>query len=518
MRVLACPCATLWAAAHTKPSAATTTLVSSTASTAQVLSLQCGQPAPPDICDHHHHPRGFSLPRVLELGHLDRDDPAEKELDLPAYRNLIQRSSDAKSALKLYWRARQQFLGVESTGIPPDGSDRGLAPPPPAETWNSIEEMGVAVLELCLAALASGLAGGENRYVLEKLFLKMQYARLPISKFQCRRLLLQCGGAANDHVLLRALYAFMRRRRMLTTALCNHSIQALGEHGKWWAALEIFETMAEAGCPPNDLTRKLIREQFSFLLRAAKRKKNSWRWSLMLLGKMEDKGLEPGKEAWDVAMVACARAGRSKETLELFARMIRAGHAPDARSFGSLLSSIEKGRLVSIRDMELVLESMRRSGVRPIESIYTTLIAAHGKAGGGAAAAIPRIVEEMQSQGVAMGLASYNAIITVCARGGDAAGAVEWMRRLEAAGIEPNSITYNKLVEALAAGNRWREAMAAYVAMVESDRLEPSPWAYDALARVCRANSIPIDHRVVGWRPRQLIQHRLEEEEIHQEP
>ncbi|XP_024535131.1 uncharacterized protein LOC112347832 [Selaginella moellendorffii] len=142
--------------------------------------------------------------------------------------DLIQRSSDAKSALKLYWRAHQQFLGVESTGIPPDGSDRELAPPPPgdrlAETWNSIEEMGVAVLELCLAALASGLAGGKNRYVLEKLFLKMQYARLPISKFQCRRLLLQCGGTANDHVLLRALYAFMHCRRMLTTALCNHSI------------------------------------------------------------------------------------------------------------------------------------------------------------------------------------------------------------------------------------------------------------------------------------------------------
>ncbi|EFJ38053.1 hypothetical protein SELMODRAFT_402833 [Selaginella moellendorffii] len=107
--------------------------------------------------------------------------------------------------------------------------------------------------------------------------------------------------------------------------------------------------------------------------------------------------------------------------------------------------------LVSIRDMELV-ESMRRGGVRPIELIYTTLIAAHGKASGGTAAAIPRIVEEMRLQGVAMGLASYNAIITVCARRSDAAGVVEWMRRLEAAGIEPNSITYNKLVEALVAG------------------------------------------------------------------
>lgn len=51
----------------------------------------------------------------------------------------------------------------------------------------------------------------------------------------------------------------------------------------------------------------------------------------------------------------------------------------------------------------------------------------------------------MQRDGMLPSVVTFNAMITACARGSDGHGAVKWLQQMEAACVEPDSISYSQV-------------------------------------------------------------------------
>ncbi|CAI5511970.1 unnamed protein product [Closterium sp. Naga37s-1] len=230
---------------------------------------------------------------------------------------------------------------------------------------------------------------------------------------------------------IRTLFAAMRSHGFVPGLdTCHQVIGALGRAKKWWAALEVFESMKAQGPAPTPATERLIRGHFNILLTAA-RKRGLWKWSVSLLSKMESAGLPPDAYAWRTALVTCAKANETASAIKVFEDMVETGVRADAVAYGALLSALEKGDL--LEPAEAVWGHMRKMGVEPNRQAYTTMIM------------------EVSSA------------------------------------TPPNATTYQQAAIALADASHW-EAALSLIPRARSRGIEPTPLMFEVVQRSCAAN------------------------------
>jgi pentatricopeptide repeat protein len=271
-----------------------------------------------------------------------------------------------------------------------------------------------------------------------------------------------CGSPRKTDAAMVAKHVLSRRRSQASgarfprppdAALLNRVMKLMGSAKKWWAALEVFETMKREGPEPDAESAAIIRSHFNSLL-AASRSRGTSGWSVQLLQKMEEHGFTPDRFAWDTSLVACARRVDPKSAVAILQKMVEKGHQPNVLSYGALLSTLEKARLTE--KAELVWEHMRASKVEPNIVAYTVMISVFG--GARKMPELDRLLLEMRESGATFTLVTYNTLITVYAQAGDARRAHRWMLELIAAGFTPDSVSYGQLIKGL---RRWgSEALA----------------------------------------------------------
>ena len=83
--------------------------------------------------------------------------------------------------------------------------------------------------------------------------------------------------------------------------------------------------------------------------------------------------------SYNMALVACGRAGRAAEAVDVFARMLSAGMRPSLSTYTALMSLF--CRAGALREAAFVLEGMQAAGLQPNTITYSSLINGCEKAG-----------------------------------------------------------------------------------------------------------------------------------------
>eukprot|EP00887_Chlorella_sp_A99_P005379 scaffold1.g5379.t1 len=236
--------------------------------------------------------------------------------------------------------------------------------------------------------------------------------------------------------------------------------------GKWEQAVAWVDEMRAAGPEPNRAGR--------------------WDHSLRVFREMEEAGVEPDVVAHNAAITAHARGDDWEKAWAAFAVMRQAGLQPSTVSYNALLNACERCGQPD-RALEVFGRMERDPGVRPNAVTYNTLISSLGKAGRCQHAL--ELYARMQHEGVPDDVWTLTALITAAERagGGTAGGAskelrgggaaaasgagggwqaaLDWFRRFQRRGIQPNAVAYNRLISVLGAGGQWQLALAAFEAM-----------------------------------------------------
>jgi pentatricopeptide repeat domain-containing protein 1 len=95
-----------------------------------------------------------------------------------------------------------------------------------------------------------------------------------------------------------------------------------------------------------------------------------------------------------------------------------------------------------------------------------------------------RVFKDMRAAGVLPNTVTYNTLITACANGRQWQEALRVFKDMRAAGVLPNTITYNTLITACANGGQWREAVRVFKDMRAAGVL-PNTITYSTLITAC---------------------------------
>jgi pentatricopeptide repeat protein len=149
-----------------------------------------------------------------------------------------------------------------------------------------------------------------------------------------------------------------------------------------------------------------------------------------------------------------ARDGGAK-CEEVMARMRKEGVEPDVTSWTTLMNAHVNARDGGAK-CEEVMARMRKEGVEPNVTSWTTLMNAHVNARDGGAKC-EEVMARMRKEGVEPDVTSWTSLIQSYKVVSDGDGSLVAFRNMLAAGIRPNSFTLSSLFSALScglAGNR----------------------------------------------------------------
>ena len=370
-------------------------------------------------------------------------------------------ASDVASALQTYRSAKDMLVKAGMT--------------------DAIEELREEVASFHAGMVSVAVLADKGPDYVIRLLEMADASGLDFSPRHYDDILWDCGSRKMDYRI--AKYVLARRRKCnlpLDVRICNHVMKFMGKWKKWWAALEVFETMGRDGPQPDAESYSIIRSHFNILLAASKTRGTS-SWNVQLLEKMEAHGIEPDRFAWDTSLVACATRVDPKSAVFILQKMIVKGHQPNVLSYGALLSTLEKSGLTE--KAELVWEHMKTSKVKPNINAYTIMISVYGAAQ--KHEELDRLLDEMRDSDVKFTLITYNTLITVCAKAGDAKGAQRWMHQLIADGFNPDSTSYSQLIIALCQGGQEELARSMYIkaGLLE---LSLSKGAHESMNDICK--------------------------------
>ncbi|KAJ4826269.1 hypothetical protein Tsubulata_018665 [Turnera subulata] len=333
-------------------------------------------------------------------------------------------------------------------------------------------------IRICYLVMRRWLTKNENTGTkVLKLLSHMDKARVHFRRTEYERLIWACTREQH-YFVAKELYARIREKHVgISLSVCNHLIWLMGKAKKWWAALEIYEDLLDKGPKPNNLSCELILSYFNYLLDAAK-KRGIWKFGIRLLDRMQEKGLKPGIEGWNAALIACSRASEPSAALDVFRRMLEQGKKPTNISYRALLCALEKGQLYD--EAVRVWEHMLKVGVGIDKYSYTIMASVFS--GMGKFREVDAIIQEMTSSGTVPDVVTYNAIISACARKNMSSAAYEWFHRMRVQSISPDNITYEMLIEGLAKDGKSRLAYELYL-RARDEGLVLASKAYDAVVR-----------------------------------
>jgi pentatricopeptide repeat protein len=170
---------------------------------------------------------------------------------------------------------------------------------------------------------------------------------------------------------------------------------------------------------------------------------------------LKSKGIKPNVVLMSSIINSCGKHGRLDRGFQLYKTMAESAEPrdwPNSVTCSSLIDASLKNN--EIDKAFTVLREMRARDVPLTEVTYTSIISELTKLNGlGRLEEVPWLEGEptprgMRAAGVAVGVVTYNALISAFASNGDIKKAIDALLAMQADRIQPNIISYNMLIKA----------------------------------------------------------------------
>ncbi|XP_010028839.2 pentatricopeptide repeat-containing protein At2g17140 [Eucalyptus grandis] len=229
-------------------------------------------------------------------------------------------------------------------------------------------------------------------------------------------------------------------------------VKLLARSGLPAAAVSHFKSLRSRF--PDDPPPGLV---YNLLIRACLRE-NRVDDVLWLYRDMVVAGLSPETYTFNLLIDVLCEAGRLSDARNLFEKMPKRGCMPNEYSFGILVRGYCRARLTG-QGLEL-LNEMKSSGIAPNNVVYNTLISSLCREGMTDEA--EKLVERMRGDGLSPDIVTFNSRISALCAAGKVLEASRIFRDMltdQELGLpEPNTVTYNLMLQGFCKEGMWEEA------------------------------------------------------------
>ncbi|CBJ32428.1 conserved unknown protein [Ectocarpus siliculosus] len=238
-------------------------------------------------------------------------------------------------------------------------------------------------------------------------------------------------------------------------------------------ALGLVQMMRSEGLAPTAIT-------YNVLLRLCGLG-GCWATGLELMGMMEDEGITPNPYHYNSMFMALERGERWREAAELFRKMRACGTRPNALTYAPLIGVMDR---CNKQDMAgAVLKEMLRESPRDSTREYNLLLNACAKARKWEHAQL--VFEDMKKKaGVKPDNVTYNTVINALGRCGRVKEATVHLHAMKEQGLSPDVVTFGTLIHACAQSAKREPALALFAELV-SRGLKPNLEAYKGCIVSC---------------------------------
>lgn len=254
----------------------------------------------------------------------------------------------------------------------------------------------------------------------------------------------------------------------------NSMITAFGKAGQLEGAEEWHTKLQEAGLRPDAVT-------YTILAKACigqQRISDAERWFSMAA----ERGVV-GVPLYNCMIEAYGEARQPDKATNMFGQLQRSSSAPpEVSSWNALLRAYALQGTRSRQQVGVTLSAMRRAGVQPDATTYTTII--KGFASTGAADQAERWFKEMIEAAVDPNIVTYTALAEAWAKQHREDKADALLADMTSRSVEPNQVFFNVLIRIYDGFRNAPSAEAAFRQMV-GKRLVPDLVTYTAVAKVC---------------------------------
>jgi len=218
-------------------------------------------------------------------------------------------------------------------------------------------------------------------------------------------------------------------------------------------AEELLRSMKEGGVPVTAHSYEMIAAGFA--------RRGRWRDASRVLLTMEEACSEnPSLNVYQTVLASLARARQPREMDALLTSMRRRGVRPAVSTYNSLLKICASDRVPRWREaLSLLSQCQREPGVDPDIITYTTAMRACAR--GGRAGKAMELFGAARDMGLKLDVYIYTTAMDACAKGGGTRWkkALSLMDEMRDEGIEPNEVTYGVAVMACGNGGKWERAL-----------------------------------------------------------
>lgn len=187
------------------------------------------------------------------------------------------------------------------------------------------------------------------------------------------------------------------------------------------------------------------------------KKRNSWQNALALLDEMKNRGIEPNKVSFSVAVTACGNAGRWQRALELLDEMRALGLRINTITYNSAITALSKASRAAAKQ--------HRAIDRPnADKLWQQT---------------QELLKCMEDDGVRRDSFTYSAAMGACGMAGRWREAMGLIKTMKGDGIQPNKQVYTSAITACAKSRQWEPALALFNDLKEES--QPDVISYNAL-------------------------------------
>ncbi|KAK8951762.1 Pentatricopeptide repeat-containing protein [Platanthera zijinensis] len=195
---------------------------------------------------------------------------------------------------------------------------------------------------------------------------------------------------------------------------------------------------------------------------------------------MRGAGIAPNVYTYTAVVDAMCRAGQIPRAQELLCQMLSSGCAPNAATFNCFMRShVRSGRTEQVLQVH---NQMRQLGCEPDSITYNFLIEAHCSKGQKNLDAALKVLNSMILKGkeCAPDANSFNHILKCVLNLGDVKAAHRLYERMREIGCQPNTITYNILLQ-LFSKDKTMDMVLKMKTEMEKEGVEPNVNTYGVL-------------------------------------
>lgn len=191
-------------------------------------------------------------------------------------------------------------------------------------------------------------------------------------------------------------------------------------------------------------------------------------------------GLELDAWSYTTLMKGCLQSGDLKAANGVLREMRGAGIKPTCITYSTLIDGhVRTGDLTVARQL---LEVMIADGERPSAVTYNSLLRGYvASQQPDALQQALQVLDDMQRRGVSPAVDTFNTLMSAAVAAEDPNLALELHRRLQAAGLRPDGLTYTVLVQAHARLGQLTEAVGTFESLSRDKNASMDVAAYNAM-------------------------------------